>query len=115
MHELSLMESTLAIAVGEAEKQHARKITGLRMRVGEFSGVVVEALEFAFSALTPGTLAEGAVLQIDKVPLSCYCSTCRRDVALPTLAFECPVCGGSALEIRKGRELEIVSIEVEDV
>ena len=40
----------------------------IRLRIGALSGVVPEALEFAFEALRPGTLAEKAELAIESVP-----------------------------------------------
>ncbi len=112
MHELSLMENTLAVVFEEARKNGAERVTSLRMRVGALSGVVPEALTFAFEALTQGTLAEGASLQIDPVAPACYCMACRREFEPGPYSFECPSCGSPSAELRRGRELEIVSFEV---
>ncbi|HBA83861.1 MAG TPA: hydrogenase maturation nickel metallochaperone HypA [Verrucomicrobia bacterium] len=112
MHELSLMENTLAIVFEEARRHGSDRVTGLRMRVGSMSGVVPEALEFAFEALTEGTPAAGAKLYIERIPLACYCSACGNEFEPPPHSFECPVCKTPSMDIRKGRELEIISIEV---
>jgi hydrogenase nickel incorporation protein HypA/HybF len=112
MHELSLMENTLAIVFEEARRHGAEKVTGLRLRVGAMSGVVPEALEFAFEALIEGTLAEGAQLHIERVPVTCYCETCKNEFEPPPYSFECPRCKTPSTDMRKGRELEIISIEV---
>ncbi|HYG35135.1 MAG TPA: hydrogenase maturation nickel metallochaperone HypA, partial [Clostridia bacterium] len=64
MHELSIMDSALNLALDQARKAGAKRICGIRLRIGALSGVVPEALEFAFEALVTGTLAEGAKLSI---------------------------------------------------
>ena len=112
MHELSLMESTLAIVFEEARRSQADKVASLRMKIGALSGVVPESLLFAFEALTEGTMAEGARLQIDRIPVACYCETCKSEFEPALYSFKCPSCGNPSVEIRRGREIEIVSIEV---
>ena len=112
MHELSLMGNTLATVFEEARRNNAEKIDALRMKVGAMSGVVPEALEFAFQALTEGTIAEGARLDIDKVPITCYCKLCKLEFEPEPYSYVCPSCREASMEIRRGRELEIVSIEV---
>jgi hydrogenase nickel incorporation protein HypA/HybF len=48
MHEVSLLESTLELAVDYAHQQGATQIHRLTLRVGQLSGVIPEALQFAF-------------------------------------------------------------------
>ena len=48
MHELGIMEQTLAIAIHNAKKENAQQIKRIIMNIGKLSGVVPEALEFAF-------------------------------------------------------------------
>jgi hypothetical protein len=60
MHEMSIAQSVLDIAFSEMEKRAARRVQKIKIRIGEFSGVVKEALEFAFDVLTPDTPASGA-------------------------------------------------------
>ena len=43
------------------------------MRVGAFSGVVPDALEFAFEVLKHDTPAETATLEMEVIPLRIYC------------------------------------------
>lgn len=113
MHELSLMEHTLDLAADAARRQGARRILEIRLKVGALSGVVPEALAFAFEALAPGTPAEGARLRIDHEPLACYCSACNLEFAPAGDCLECPQCRSPRAEIRRGRELELAALEVE--
>ncbi len=112
MHEVGLMESTLAMALTRAAEEGAHRIHRLTMRVGPLSGVVPEALEFAFDVLTRGTIAEGATLEVEQVPIICYCSQCRGDFQPKDLFCECPRCRHVSGEVRGGRELELASLEV---
>jgi hydrogenase nickel incorporation protein HypA/HybF len=87
----------------------------IRLRVGVLSGVVPDALQFAFQALTPGTPAEGAVLTIEEVPARFWCAACLREFAPANLYSGCPDCGEPSDELRAGRELELRSMEVDHV
>lgn len=113
MHEVSIMTEAVRLAVETAQAQGARRVRQMRLRVGAMSGAVPEALQFAFEAVIEGTLAEGATLAIEAIPATWWCAPCaatfERDRPLP----ECPRCGVWSHELRAGRELEIISIEIE--
>ena len=112
MHEVGIMENTLAIALKQAAQERASQIHRLTMRIGPLSGVVPEALEFAFDVLTRGTIAEGATLEVERVPIICFCSACRLEFQPSDLFCECPQCHAPSIEVRQGRELELASVEV---
>ena len=57
MHEVSLMENALAIALDYAARDGARRIDKLSLRVGPLAGVEPSALQFAFDIVTQDTLA----------------------------------------------------------
>ena len=92
MHEVSLMQDTLALAVQHARQAGATRIHGLSLRIGDLSGVVPDALEFAFDVVARGTMAEGASLTIERVRLRCYCAECEREFEPADYACECPGC-----------------------
>ncbi len=112
MHEVSIMENTLAMAVKRAAEEGAHRIHRLTMRIGPLSGVVPEALEFAFVVLRRGTIAEGATLAVERVPIVCFCSACRLEFQAEDLFCECPRCHTPSAEVHQGRELELASLEV---
>lgn len=112
MHEVSIMESTLELAEQSAQQQGATQIHQLTLRVGELSGVIPEALRFAFDVVAQGTMAAAAKLTIESVPAVCHCSACDEDFQPPDIIYECPHCHGLATELRQGKELELVSLEV---
>jgi hydrogenase nickel incorporation protein HypA/HybF len=112
MHELSIMEQVLEIALEKTRQQGASQIHYLKMRVGEMSGVVAEALQFAFDVATEMTAAEGAIFEIETVPVICYCESCQVEFQPTDLFYECPQCGQLSADIRQGREIELSSLEI---
>lgn len=113
MHEMSIMEGILELAEGELRKHGYRKITRIKLRIGEFRGVVREALEFAFDALKNGTAAEGAVLEIESVAIRLECATCGAvDYRDGDLNLLCPGCG-SPVDFVAGREMQVEYLDME--
>lgn len=112
MHEVSIMSQTVEIALENARQQDANKIHRLKMRIGAMSGVVPEALNFAFDVVTEGTIAQGAILEIELIPVVCYCSHCQIEFQPPDLFYECPQCDRACNKIIAGREIELTSLEI---
>jgi hydrogenase nickel incorporation protein HypA/HybF len=114
MHEVGLARQLLDIAESAAKEHGATAITKVGLRLGAMAGVVPDALSFAFEVARQGTMAEQAVLEVEYLPLVCYCESCRA-------AFEvddrfgialCPQCGEPSAEIRQGTEFTVSYLEV---
>ncbi len=112
MHEWSVMASALEIALEQTRRQGASSIHSLTLRIGELSGVVPEALTFAFKSLVVGTAAEGARLVVETVPVLCHCLRCGGQFHPTDVIYQCPSCGQISADVRRGRELELASLEV---
>lgn len=114
MHELSLAQDILEIGEAEARRHGAQRITRVKILLGEFAGVVRDALEFSFEVARAGTLAEGAVLEIETVPLQTKCPRCGSVERQPPGDFNL-VCGACAVpvEILSGREMRVEYVEIE--
>lgn len=112
MHELGIMQELLEIAQEQARQHQAHQIHALTVRIGTLAGVEPEALSFAFDVATVGTLAEGATLTIESVTVRCRCDHCAQDFEPTGFVFACPVCGRISSRILRGRELELVKLEV---
>ncbi|ELS00784.1 hydrogenase nickel insertion protein HypA [Xenococcus sp. PCC 7305] len=112
MHEVSIMQNTLDIAIAQAQENSAKKIDNLTMNIGKLSGVIPEALEFAFDILIQGTIAENAQLKIKTIPIVCYCQSCDHNFQPAEYIFECPQCQEISINIVTGRELELASVVV---
>ena len=113
MHEVAIMEEAVRMAVDTAKSSGASRVLKLRLRVGSLSGVVPESLRFAFDVVCHGTLAAGASLEIESVPAASWCAPCAAEFAGADFLSECPRCHNLSGELRRGRELEIASVEIE--
>ncbi len=113
MHEVSIMAEALRLAEDAAKSAGASRVLKLRLRIGSLSGVVPEALRFAFDVVCRGTMAEGASLEIEAVPAACWCATCRTEFECADFFSECPRCHNVSGELRRGRELDIAAVELE--
>ncbi len=113
MHEISIAVDLIESVSKQAEARGIDHVHAVRIRVGALTGVVKDSLLFAWDVAAAGTLVEGAVLKIDDVPLVVYCAVCRTERILNGIpTFECPECGTPTPEIRRGRELELIGVEV---
>lgn len=113
MHEMAIAQSVLDIAVGEMERRAACRVQKIKISIGEFSGVVKDALEFAFEVLTPHTPASGAAIEIVVVPLVAGCATCGPVAcSLNDLNLLCPTCG-EVVVISGGREMRVDYLDLE--
>ncbi len=113
MHELSIMQSALDQVLEKARQAGASRVHAIRLRIGALSGVVPDALQFAFEALADGTPAQGAQLLIEDVPARFWCADCSHEFEATRMFAECPDCHRPSAELRAGREMELTSLEVD--
>lgn len=113
MHELSIAQDIIELAEGKARERNSRAIQKIKLRLGEFTTVAREALEFAFEAARLGTLAADAELEIESVPMIVRCVSCG-PVCDPAHEV-CLICArcGLPLEIVAGAEIQLEYIELE--
>jgi hydrogenase nickel insertion protein HypA len=114
MHETALALSILDIIVNKCTEVGGRTVDVVRVRIGTAAGVLPEALQFAFNAVKATTLAEKAVLDIERVPVGGACTDCKKEFTVGEVqyVFACPLCGSTLFEITSGREMEIVDMEI---
>lgn len=111
MHELGITESIVNIAVDKAKEAQASKITKINLVVGELSGFVPDCIEFYFDFLSKDSIAEGASLHFESAPAQFRCRSCSTVFRPQDTIWTCPKCQSQSVEITKGRELYIESIE----
>ncbi len=114
MHEVSIAQSILDMAVAECLDKGFGKINSISVRVGKRSGVNVESLLFAFDLVKLDTIARKASLVCEEVPPRGLCKDCGNPfTATVEPIHACPGCGSPAFEIRGGMELEMVELDVD--
>ena len=83
------------------------------MRIGHLRQVVPSALAFSFELCAHGTPLEGAELAIEPVPIGTVCRSCGTDGEPDGFPLVCPACGGMAVDVVRGEELQVESLELE--
>ncbi len=115
MHEVSIVEALIEQVEGEVTRAGASgKVTRLGLSIGRLSGVQVDSIRFAFELLAPGTLVEGAALEIEEPPAVCVCADCNARTDLDELCLECPICDGHEISIDGGREMLLQTIDIDE-
>lgn len=114
MHEMALMSGVFQI-IEDTLKKHpeVEKVVLVRLEVGKLTNAVPDALEMAFQAFSKGTKAEDAKLEIDIVPLTLACTICGHVSTYEEACFKCASCGDIKVDVLRGRELRVDSLEVE--
>jgi len=113
MHELG-MASALIDQVGEiARREGATRIARIEVRIGALSGVDRDAFAFAFPIAAEGGLAEGAVLDIEDVPLVVDCRACGASTRPEYPIVLCAACGSGDVAVVSGEDFRIIAMEVE--
>jgi hydrogenase nickel incorporation protein HypA/HybF len=112
MHELSIAESIVGIAARYAGE---RKVTRVELKVGHLRQVVPTALTFAFDLLAEGTTVEGAALAIEEIPAVVLCRACAAETVVDAFPLACGTCAGLDVEVIRGEELSVDTLELETV
>jgi len=112
MHEMSLAEGVIRIVEEAFARSDYRRVTAVRLEIGALSAVEPEALSFCFEAVARGTVADGARLEIEKVPGAGWCLQCSRTVPIVARYDACPHCGQYRVQPTAGAEMRVKDIEV---
>ena len=83
------------------------------LEIGLLGHVEPEAMAFCFEAVSRGTLAEGARLDIIRVAGQGWCLDCGKTVPLAERFGACPECGQHHVQMTAGDELRVRELEVE--
>ena len=111
MHEMSVAMSIVQ-SVTDAVSSEGGVVEAVSVRVGAMSGVIPEALTFAWGAASGGTALAEAQLEIEWVPAVVWCESCAAERELPGMRMVCPTCQARCPQLVRGRELDILSVEM---
>jgi hydrogenase nickel incorporation protein HypA/HybF len=113
MHEFSLVLNIIDIVTEYAVKENAKEVKEVEIEVGELSGVVYDALEFALQMAVKGTIMENSVVHIRLIKGLARCTECFHEFETDSLFESCPKCNTCAPDIIRGKELRVKSILIE--
>jgi len=114
MHELSIAAGIVEIVEQHVAVERRPDVRTVTVAVGDYSGVVPEALTFSFEVVAADAGIEEARLEIRRVPVVLRCPGCGHEVEQEPPLPACPGCGGKRLEMVSGSELQVLEVELED-
>ncbi len=114
MHEMSIVEALIEAVRRAAEGHPEARVTAVRVRIGALRLVVPDTLQFCYRAATRGTALADAPLEIEWVPARAHCDGCGTEFDLDEDWFECPCCHSPGARLLRGRELDLVEIELDE-
>ena len=114
MHELSVTESILEIAIRHALAQKAKKITDLYLVIGQWSSVVDDSVQFYWDIISEGTIAKGAELHFRRVMTELICQDCGQEYQPSSENMSCPKCAGTNVKVKTGEEFFLEAIDVDE-
>ena len=112
MHEVALAEGVLRIVIDAARANAATRVHTVWVELGALAQVEADALAFCFDAVTRGSVAAGAKLEIATTAGAAWCLPCGERVALARLGEACPQCGSYQLQVLAGDEMRVKEIGI---
>lgn len=113
MHELSVTEHILNIALKHAAENQAVRVTDLYITVGRLSSIVDDSIQFYWDIISDATICKGAQLHFNRIPAQIQCDDCATIFTLESELTPCPECSSTHLKILTGEEFFLDSIEIE--
>ena len=115
MHELPITKSILDVVVKHATQHRVEKVVSITLNIGVLSDLEPEFIQKYFDWISKGTVADGAVLKMNKSPLILLCSVCSWSFEQDSSAeaFICPECGAmEGFRVVSGKGYYIQDMEV---
>ncbi len=110
MHEMSIAVAIQEQVLSIAQQNNLKRVTHVRLRMGELRLIVPEALEAAWQAASEGTAAEGAALEMIEVAARGRCRKCGHEYRPEWPIYLCPQCDQASIDLLAGEELLLEEI-----
>lgn len=117
MHELAITQSIADIVIAKQVELGASRVLGVWIDAGQMRNLEERWVRFYFDRCVAGTSAEGAVVHVNRIPVTFRCDDCGADFEFNLKhrhldKLVCPTCAGERFQMVKGRELGISSVEL---
>jgi hydrogenase nickel incorporation protein HypA/HybF len=115
MHEVHLMGQVVKAVNQALREANGAKPSVVRLKVRALSHLLdhdTSQLQAAFDMASNGTMAEGAALDIETVPIEASCRCCGMKSHVSRMDAACEACGSRDLEFVPGPEVVVHDVTV---
>ncbi|MFP4332126.1 MAG: hydrogenase maturation nickel metallochaperone HypA [Campylobacterales bacterium] len=113
MHEYSIVNALIDLCEEHVEKNKASKVISLKVAIGSLSGVEADLLLSSYDTFKEGTVCEDAIMDVQRIEPEAICLTCEEEFGVDEYNFLCPKCGSGQTKLIKGKEMHLMSLELE--
>lgn len=113
MHELSVTESILEIALRNANEAKAKRVTNLYLVIGQLASIVDDSVQFYWDIISKDTIASGSVLHFKRLSATIKCLDCNHQYSPGNNGFSCPLCNSDHVKVISGDEFYMEAIDIE--
>jgi hydrogenase nickel incorporation protein HypA/HybF len=114
VHELSIAENIVEIAVAHLERDGSSAVREIELEIGTLSGIEIDALTFAMDVAVKNTPLEHATVRILPVQGRVSCNACAEEFDVEDFFSPCPSCGGFSNTVLRGEEMRVKSLLVQE-
>ena len=115
MHELPVMQSILDIVIKHAKMNNVNKVLKIYLKVGVLSDLEDQWMQQYFDYVAKESVAEGAILEIERVPARMKCRACSFEFEPDIKKDEkivCASCGYERCQLIAGKSYSVANMEV---
>lgn len=111
MHEVSIVYDVIQIVEENSKLNNINKVNKVFMKIGEFTCIDENSINFAFETLRKNTLCEEAILEVERVKGKAMCNVCNEEFIIDFTSKLCPKCKCYSSNITSGYEILVYEIE----
>lgn len=115
IHEAGIASNIIKIVENTARSNQLVRIQKVELEIGPFSGVQIDALQFALNVLCKETILAKSEFDFHSSPLLLYCRLCHNEYAAEPEDLICPGCLKADFEIKQGQTMLIKAIHGEKI
>jgi len=113
---MGIVQSLFKLINKKAKEENAKKVVGVSVSVGRYSGVEPELFIEAFNVLkkerADNSIARDAILDLSIVPLKIHCRTCDLEKEIEEIDMVCLFCNSVDTEVLAGQDIFITNMEL---
>ncbi|MCC7164048.1 MAG: hydrogenase maturation nickel metallochaperone HypA [Anaerolineae bacterium] len=113
MHEFGVAQQMLSLALAYAKQNNAVRITEFSIEMSQAANESEDSLRLHLETLARGTMAEGARVDIQRVPTHLHCLKCGNEFEQEYAGEACPKCSSARVIPKPIDEFKLASIEID--